>query len=463
MTPNNFSNISVATTLVAGIGVGDLSMTVVDATGYPAAPFSIVIDLGSVANEEAVLVTAKAGVVWTISRAYDGTTAKVHSAGATVIHAALARDFRGLILGTREMSTALPANGDAVVWNNGAAQWEPGAVSSSGVVPFTYATGTLTLAAQPTPGDTITIGVNTWTYVDVFPAGGEIFIDATLADTQANTVSNINIGVGAVFPEAGALPFSADVSVIVAGTPGTAGNGIVTTSAFTSGANFFGQASLSGGTDGITAEHIQAQTAALSGSSPASPLLRLQASPGQDALAAMNLFELLDADGNELIKIDGGGNFYTLRALRMVDALNSANFTIAETGQVYFRFPDIDDTAQWVLRGASDVRVFALRPRANTTALIGSHGIGAVTLEIDTNGLDDTDLINVYGNANFDLVFRVLQSGAVVIAQHIAPDDSKLNIGDMAIWFDQTDGASKFMIKAKNEIGTVVSGEVALT
>jgi hypothetical protein len=132
MTPNNFSNISVATTLVAGIGAGDLSMTVADATGYPAVPFAVVIDDGSVTSEEAVLVTAKAGVVWTISRSYDGTSPHVHSAGASVIHAALARDFRGLILGTREMSTALPANGNAVVWNNGAVQWEPGAITPSG-------------------------------------------------------------------------------------------------------------------------------------------------------------------------------------------------------------------------------------------------------------------------------------------------------------------------------------------
>lgn len=130
MTPNNFSNISVATTLVAGIGAGDLSMTVADATGYPAVPFAVVIDVGSVTSEEAVLVTAKAGTLWTISRAYDGTSAHVHSAGASVRHAALARDFRGLILGTREMSTALPANGDAVVWNTGAAVWEPVAIAT---------------------------------------------------------------------------------------------------------------------------------------------------------------------------------------------------------------------------------------------------------------------------------------------------------------------------------------------
>lgn len=127
MTPNNFSNISVATTLTAGITVGALSMTVADATGYPAAPFQVVLDLGSATDEEAVLITVKAGTTWTITRAYDGTTAKAHSSGVSVTHTALARDFRGLVLGTRDMATTAPADGNAVVWNDDMVVWEPSA------------------------------------------------------------------------------------------------------------------------------------------------------------------------------------------------------------------------------------------------------------------------------------------------------------------------------------------------
>lgn len=46
---------------------------------------------------------------------------------------------------------------------------------------------------------------------------------------------------------------------------------------------------------------------------------------------------------------------------------------------------------------------------------------------------------------------------------HTAPADGAINPGECAIWFDQTDGAAKLMIKAKTEDGTIAVGEVALT
>lgn len=131
MTPRIYSNIAVQTTLGVGIGVGDLSLTVTDATGYPVAPFAIVVDPGSATSEEVMLVTAKAGNTFTVTRAYDGTTAKAHVAGATVIHGAIADDFRGMQLGTRDVSSAAPADGNALVWNNGASRWEPGSAGAT--------------------------------------------------------------------------------------------------------------------------------------------------------------------------------------------------------------------------------------------------------------------------------------------------------------------------------------------
>lgn len=96
MTVRNYSNIAVQTTLAAGISDVATSLTVTDATGYPAIPFAIVVDPGSVTSEEVMEVTAKAGTTFTVTRGFDGTTAKVHAAGATVIHAAIAGDFTDL-------------------------------------------------------------------------------------------------------------------------------------------------------------------------------------------------------------------------------------------------------------------------------------------------------------------------------------------------------------------------------
>lgn len=49
-----------------------------------------------------------------------------------------------------------------------------------------------------------------------------------------------------------------------------------------------------------------------------------------------------------------------------------------------------------------------------------------------------------------------------IVTQTSAPDDSALASGQVALWFDQTDGAAKLKIKGKSADGTVVSGEVAL-
>lgn len=89
----NYSNTSVQTTITSGVDDIETALTVADATGYPSAPFAIVADPGSATSEEVLLVTAKAGAVFTVTRGYDGTMGKAHSSGATVIHAAIAADF----------------------------------------------------------------------------------------------------------------------------------------------------------------------------------------------------------------------------------------------------------------------------------------------------------------------------------------------------------------------------------
>lgn len=91
----NYSNTAVDTTLTGAIGAGDGSFVVASATGWPAAPFAAVLDPG-LATEEVVQVTNKAGTTFTVTRAFDGTSASAHSAGATVRHAAIAGDFTDL-------------------------------------------------------------------------------------------------------------------------------------------------------------------------------------------------------------------------------------------------------------------------------------------------------------------------------------------------------------------------------
>jgi hypothetical protein len=52
--------------------------------------------------------------------------------------------------------------------------------------------------------------------------------------------------------------------------------------------------------------------------------------------------------------------------------------------------------------------------------------------------------------------------GLILKGPHAAPANGDIAAGEVALWFDQTDGAAKLKIKAKSANGTVVTGEVAL-
>jgi hypothetical protein len=57
-----------------------------------------------------------------------------------------------------------------------------------------------------------------------------------------------------------------------------------------------------------------------------------------------------------------------------------------------------------------------------------------------------------------------LAAGKVIFTQATAaPADAALSAGHMALWLDQTNGAAKLMVKAKQADGTVVTGSVSLS
>lgn len=58
--------------------------------------------------------------------------------------------------------------------------------------------------------------------------------------------------------------------------------------------------------------------------------------------------------------------------------------------------------------------------------------------------------------------FAIAAAGQPVIAATAAPADGDVAASQVALWFDDTDGAAKLMIKGKSANGTVVTGEVAL-
>lgn len=67
-----------------------------------------------------------------------------------------------------------------------------------------------------------------------------------------------------------------------------------------------------------------------------------------------------------------------------------------------------------------------------------------------------------YWNGSGGLLATVSENGYFTTRKNAAPADAELAAGEAAYWFDSSNGASKFMVKAKSADGTVVTGEVAL-
>lgn len=103
---------------------------------------------------------------------------------------------------------------------------------------------------------------------------------------------------------------------------------------------------------------------------------------------------------------------------------------ITANGQAYFRY----NQAEMVWVGAAGP--------ANEAAI--AFGIGAD--------------VRIYRKAS-DLA---MVSKAIGTELNAAPADASLSAGEVALWFDQTNGAAKLKIKGKSADGTVVTGDVAL-
>lgn len=134
----------------------------------------------------------------------------------------------------------------------------------------TNAVGTLTVAAQPTPGDTFTIGSKTYIFVPVGTANGpgEISIGADAAAAQLAIVAAINgtDGVNSPHPQVSCAAFAANITRITALVGGTVGDAIVSTETFTAGTNIFASATLTAGADCTAANATTAIIAAITAS-----------------------------------------------------------------------------------------------------------------------------------------------------------------------------------------------------
>lgn len=92
-TGQNYATNVPQTTLTGLINATATVASVNSSAGWPATPFTAVLDIGT-SIQEPVDVTNITGTTWTIVRMIDGTTGFTHGVGATVTHGDIGRDFR---------------------------------------------------------------------------------------------------------------------------------------------------------------------------------------------------------------------------------------------------------------------------------------------------------------------------------------------------------------------------------
>ena len=89
-----YSANAVDNTVASGISSSSTSVTLsTTPIGYPGSyPFVVALDYNT-ASEELVLVTSASGLIFNITRAYNGSSATSHAAGAVVRHVLVAQDM----------------------------------------------------------------------------------------------------------------------------------------------------------------------------------------------------------------------------------------------------------------------------------------------------------------------------------------------------------------------------------
>ena len=182
-----------STTLASGISLSDLSLTVVNNSGYPVAPFTIKVE------DESMLVTGKTGNVFTVERGYDDTIAVVHALGAEVIHVAIGDDFRNRWL---DVTVDRPwgTYDDEFDQATKDAAWVE--VTPTGTATWTQANGVMSVAGSaqtandlavlikpfPTlPAQTVETAARLFGPLDSYTMIGLVFTDGTTVNSNAVT------------------------------------------------------------------------------------------------------------------------------------------------------------------------------------------------------------------------------------------------------------------------------------
>lgn len=106
--------------------------------------------------------------------------------------------------------------------------------------------------------------------------------------------------------------------------------------------------------------------------------------------------------------------------------------------------------------GLGDHFQFTITDQGNPAQGITLNSDEGVSTRGDANGY-------VARRDDSSAIFKANGTVGVLTSVHAAPADGDINDGEMAIWFDQTNGSAKLMVKAKQADGSVKTGSLSLT
>lgn len=336
----NYSATAIETTLVNSItsaATGDTttSVAVVSVSGFPSAPFTLI--LGPDTNkEEVVTVTAVVGTTLTITRGQDGTQAQSHAAGSSVRHGVSAREFK-------EASTHMAARGydvDSAILSNADLSHVHGIATGDGVVVGTdkaqsltnkssitglVSTGLVSSSATPKSYVDSILGSATAASTSATSAATSATSAATSASSAATSASSaLTSANSAATSAASALTSQNAASTSAASASTSAASSLVSQNAAATSA-----ASASTSASSALTSANAASTSAASASTSAASALTSQTAAATSASSAQTSATSAAASYSSTIGVIGAGVLRDLGSIVDTDTTSTTYLNIA--------------------------------------------------------------------------------------------------------------------------------------
>jgi hypothetical protein len=119
------------------------------------------------------------------------------------------------------------------------------------------------------------------------------------------------------------------------------------------------------------------------------------------------------------------------------------------------------DTAANIFLGMVNGTTYTtIGPNGQTTLAVAAANVIPLTVKGFTS---QSSNLQEWQDSSANILSTISENGYYTTRKNSAPADAELSAGELALWFDSTNGAGKLMIKAKTANGTVVTGQVALS